>query len=238
MRALKHVAEHAKIFIFSNAVAARLANDALTPDIAPPWAVATHIGMPSSAAAPSFQLTQRYRTRFVHVGKLTRERASGALIDALRSIGTRWNSRGFTGITFVGDVAPSFRRACAYLEQTGLVDFTGELPPESAQAIGRAAKALVVIEADMDESPFLASKFADYAMLKKPILAICPPGPMRDLLESHGGGIAVPHESAEIVGAIDALLGSSFKEGSETLASEFAAKSVVSQYLAAFRRLL
>lgn len=238
MHALKRVTSQARTLIFSNEVAARLTKDALASHLIPACTVASHIGMPPSDTTPSFELTQQYGTRFVHVGKLTRERASGALIDALNSIGKRWSYRGFTGVTFVGDVAPSFRRACSDLEHRGVVHFTGELPPDSAQAISRAAKALVVIEADMDESPFLASKFADYAMLKRPILAICPSGPMRDLLASHGGGIAVPHDSAEIISAIDTLLGDSFENGSESLAGEFVAERIASQYLDAFRGVL
>ncbi|MCI1047005.1 hypothetical protein [Caballeronia zhejiangensis] len=236
MRALNKVAKATRSLLFSNAVAARRAAEALTD--APACIVVSHIGEPSTGTTPGNELVQRYATRFVHVGKLTRERISVALIDALRSIGDKWADRGFTGITFVGDVVGTFREACSDLERSGLVDFIGEVSPDTARNISSAAKALVVIEADMDESPFLASKFADYAMLRKPILAICPRGPMSEMLAVHGGGIAAPHDDKAIVAAIDLLLASEKQEGSETLAREFAAQRVASTYIDAFRKLL
>lgn len=238
MRALKQVAEHARGFIFSNAVAVRRLADALASRATPACAVIPHIGMPAPDAASSTVLSLRYATRFVHVGKVTRERVCTELIEALRVFDARWSAHGFTGITFVGDVDSSFRRACADLERAGVVDFVGEVSPDVAQAISMAAKALVVIEARMDESPFLASKFADYAMLGKPVLAICPPGPMRDFLVAHGGGVAVPHDRARIIGAIDELIRGGPRGGSATLNEQFAAQRVASLYLDAFRRLV
>jgi hypothetical protein len=238
MRVMKRIAKQARGFIFSNGVAVSRLTDALTPEGTPACAVVPHIGMPAPRVAPDPELVRRYAMRFVHVGKLTRERVCPELIGALRSIGNQWRERGFTGVTFVGDVAPSFRSACADLERSGLVDFVGEVVPATAQAISLAAKALVVIEAQMDESPFLASKFADYAMLEKPVLAICPPGPMRDLLAAHGGGIAVSHDRGQIVGAIDALLQGARGGGSEALIEQFASQRVASLYIRAFRRLL
>ena len=77
------------------------------------------------------------------------------------------------------------------------------MPPERAAEIMLAAQALLVVEADMRISPFLPSKFADYAYAKRPILAITPPvSAIRDYLAKYGGGKAVSHNTSEIAAAI------------------------------------
>jgi hypothetical protein len=84
-----------------------------------------------------------------------------------------------------------------------LVQIMGQVPPQRAAEIMRAAQALLVVEADMPISPFLPSKFADYAHAKRPILAITPPvSAIRDYLAKYGGGKAISHNASEIAAAI------------------------------------
>jgi glycosyltransferase involved in cell wall biosynthesis len=76
-------------------------------------------------------------------------------------------------------------------------------------------------------------------MMRKPILAISPAGPIRDYLTVHGGGVAADHDVASIAGAISALLkDDDLAHGSETLAAQFDARRVARQYVDAFSTLV
>ena len=58
----------------------------------------------------------------------------------------------------------------------------------------------------MPQSPFLPSKFADYARIGRPILTITSPeSPIRDYMDRYGGGLAVTHTASEIAEAIRVL---------------------------------
>jgi glycosyltransferase involved in cell wall biosynthesis len=203
--------------------------------------VVSHIGTPEPDQALDPELVAHYAKRFVHVGKLTRERACPQLVDAITELQSASEHGGapFPGFTFVGDVDPDFRRKCIPLERAGLIEFTGDVEAAAAQAISRAAGTLVVIEAPMDESPFLASKFADYAVLRKPILAITQQGPIRTFLKHYGGGIAVGHQTAEIRTAMESFIAlDPVQVGSAALAAQFDASHVARQYLDIFERVL
>lgn len=241
-RALRRVLQGANKVIFSNAVAVAQARRAAPNTEPEKYFAVEHIGSAEGGHAPlSRDEVQRYRKRFVHVGKLTKERACDGLIEAI----TGWTRHGdngpaFPGFTFVGDVDPRFRQRCRELELSGAVDFLGEVEPAVAQAICEAAGALVVIEAPMRQSPFLPSKFCDYAMLQKPILAICPPGPVRTYLSKFGGGVAVEHDAASIRAGLLALAaGDPGQPGQPvdsqtTLARQFEATRVAQRYLRVF----
>lgn len=240
MRVLAEVLSKARGALFSNDVAIRrLLNGWPNGDL-PRCDVVTHIGTPLSGEGIDLQLAKRFGSRFVHVGKITRERAVWQIVEAIHELeGEIGPTKSCSGFSFVGDVDGSFRRSCADLERRGLVEFIGEVSPQQAQTISRAARALVVIEAAMEESPFLASKFADYAMLGKPILAITAAGPVRDYLSRHGGGVAVGHDATAIAGAIRDVLGSHSQDGgNDALGSQFVAGRVAQQYLDAFRRMV
>ncbi|MCM0081377.1 hypothetical protein L4X63_07220 [Geomonas sp. Red32] len=56
----------------------------------------------------------------------------------------------------------------------------------------------VIVEAGIEEGIYLPAKFVDYVQAGRPILAIMPPqGEVGDLLNQHGGGIAVDCTSRE-----------------------------------------
>ncbi|RDJ99492.1 glycosyltransferase family 4 protein [Paraburkholderia lacunae] len=200
--------------------------------------VVAHIGTPPSAGEPPSAIRAHYKKRFVHVGKLTRERSCMALIEAVTRLcnDSEAGELSFPGLSFVGGVDPAFRRNCDELVKKGVVEFVGDVDPAAARAICQAAGTLVVIEADMDESPFLASKFADYAMLDKPILAISPRGPIRDFLECDGGGVAVGHDADEIYAAMRSIIvQGDVCGGSRALAAHFDAMRIAGHYLDIFR---
>ncbi|WP_321844631.1 glycosyltransferase family protein [Paraburkholderia bannensis] len=183
---------------------------------------------------------EHYASRFVHVGRLTRERTCPELIRALRSIVSTTSKRGerFPGFTFVGWVDAGFQESCRDLVERNIVEFVGDVDPAVAQSICAAAGVLVVIEANMAKSPFLPSKFSDYAMLGKPIMAISPPGPVRNFLSTFGGGVAVGHDVSEIEGAMAALLQSGGTDQTETscLARQFNSSHIAQRYLEIFER--
>jgi hypothetical protein len=96
-------------------------------------------------------------------------------------------------------------------------------------AIANRAVALLVLEADMPESPFLPSKFADYARVGRPIIAVTPNrSPIRQYLNQYGGGCAVTHDRQEISRAIGMVLKNEANHiiKNSTLSNQFSSKSV------------
>ena len=95
------------------------------------------------------------------------------------------------------------------------------------------ASAVVVFEADMKISPFMPSKFADYASLKKPILAVTPQTSLiRDYIEKYNAGITVNHDRNEIVNGLINIFSNQINENeiqtfsSKKLFKEFSFENV------------
>ncbi len=102
--------------------------------------------------------------------------------------------------------------------------------------------ALLVIEAQMSESIFLPSKFADYARTRKPILAVAPRrGTIADLIGTYGGGVLADCRSpVEVAAGLESLcfLGrSAARAGGGRLDALFTEEAVAGQYSAVFGRL-
>jgi len=114
-----------------------------------------------------------------------------------------------------------------------LVKPLGYLSQEAVARIASTVSWNLVVEADMAESPFLPSKFADCAVSGKPILAITPPkSEIRSLFCEYGGGIAVSNDATEIVAGIVELLSSGriAAPTNGTLSARFTADSIVKAY--------
>jgi len=142
----------------------------------------------------------------VHVGQLTPHRVSRPLLEAVRNASLSYPDR-LTGLTCVGRVCKQFTHLVSEMRLDGLVKIVGSLPQMEAMSIAKGSLAPVVIEADMPMSPFLPSKFADYAAIGKPILAVTPrTSGIRDYLTQYGGGYAVGHDVGEIGEAIRRLI--------------------------------
>jgi glycosyltransferase involved in cell wall biosynthesis len=198
-----------------------------------------HIGTPPLDSTDLSGGVERYAGQFVHVGRLTQERACYEVIAAIENLVVDGQANGirFPGFTFVGWVDQAFRKHCASLERAGAIEFVGDVDPVTAQSICKAAGVLVVIEAKMPESPFLPSKFSDYAMLRKPILSVSPPGPIREYIARCGGGVAVGHDVQDIQDAMYAMV----KDKQDTydtsgLAEQFDAERVAQSYLEILER--
>ncbi len=157
-----------------------------------------HIGFPNERV----DVAPEYAGWAAHVGDLKRARVSDALILGVQKAHAQIPHL-FKGLICVGRVCPEFRQMVGRLQMDDIVRFTGQLPVDQAMRMARSATVLLLLEANMAISPYLPGKFADYAFLRKPILAVVPPvGAVRDYLETYGGGKAVEHDPDEIAEAL------------------------------------
>ena len=178
----------------------------------------------------------------VHVGSLDRERVSVELVEAIKRVRSVYR-RKFNGLMLVGPVCQEFRDLVSSLGAEDCVKYIGTVSPEMATEISGSAYALLVMEANMPSSPFLPSKFADYACIGRPIIAVTPEeSPIREYLGRFGGGIAVSHDSDEIEKVLTTIFVNyrqrpidSNKAG---LCSEFSLQTVGQRYRAMFESIL
>jgi len=195
--------------IMPNKYAIKLMEEKAAVPIAAKSCVIPHIG--SSITATSDDKGNGY---VAHVGHLMRERVSKPFLEGLRlAVDTIGPS--FHGLMCVGNTCPEFRSLVRRLNLDEHVEYVGSLPHEKALKVCRGATALLVLEADMPESPFLPSKFADYVFAGRPIIAVTPAvSAIRDYLNDYGGGIPVRNVPEEI---------------SQALADMFSANNAVKQ---------
>jgi len=198
-----------------------------------------HIGYYASDA----DTTSDHFGWLAHVGQLTRERVSEALLAGVQEAHRKIPHR-FKGLLCVGIGCAEFKKMIRRMRLDDIVKLTGQLSGEQAIRVSRSATALLVIEADMAISPFLPSKFADYALTGKPIIAVTPPvSAIRDYLESFGGGSAVRHDADEIAEVLIRLFSTDTNAtqtpdgGSSSLAKVFSSTTVGSLYGAMFGKL-
>jgi len=138
----------------------------------------------------------------VHTGKLVRTRVSTEFLQAVKLARTQIPEK-FKGLICVGVVQNEFREEVKALEMEDSVRIMDQMPHSDASWIMAAASALVVLEADMRVSPFLPSKFADYAVSGKYIIAVTPETSIiREYLNGSNVGIAVRHDRNEIAEGI------------------------------------
>lgn len=176
----------------------------------------------------------------VHVGHLTRERVSLPLLQAVTKAASEIPGL-FKGLCLVGTVCPEFHALSMKVGAQHLVRLLGMVTPEKAMAQAEKSTALLVIEANMPYSPYLPSKFADYAMTGRPIIAITPAcSSLSQLLADYGGGEAVHHCMGEIYSAIVNVFRRSVGSNSSgyvrtgALSRLFSPSSIAAQYLALF----
>lgn len=171
------------------------------------------------------------RNVLTHTGFLSKERISQALLTAIK-LNVENAQIDFGGLVQVGNVSSQFIKLINENNLMNYVKFLGVVPPKEANVLAYHSKALLVIEADMVESPYLPSKFADYAMSRRPILALTPKkSAIRDFLEEYGGGIAVTHNDVEIDTALKRIFLHNETFDSSRLAEQFTASKVAKKYL-------
>ncbi len=171
----------------------------------------------------------------VHTGKLKR-RLSDEFLEAVKEANRQIPGQ-FKGLLCVGGVDKRLRKKIRKNGMESMVRIMDEVPPAEALSIMGASGALLVMESQMEFSPFLPSKFADYAHSGKPILAITPKvSAVRDYLEKFGGGIAVDHNRKQIREALISIFSDRDRKkelaraGRQNLAPEFSALTIARQY--------
>ncbi len=195
--------------------------------------------VPHVAAEPPSPAGAAPDSWLAHVGDTT-HRASRPLfegvLDAARTV------PGFSGLRQIGRATDDFRAVARACGADDVVRFEPPVAPDEAARRTASSGAVLVLEADMAESPFLPSKFADASRLGRPILAVTPRvSPVREYLSRHGGGLAVGHDRAAIADALGRLFapvdrGQPFLPGS--LAQAFLPEVVAQAYRQAFERVL
>jgi hypothetical protein len=148
------------------------------------------------------------RLRFLHAGSLYGgRRAPSGLLGALARLSGSGVTPDDLEVRFVGDMPPSVR---ADIQEAGLEGFIRSTSPlyylPSLREMA-AADAVLVIDADFENSPFLPSKVIDYLMLDRPIAALTPAGsPSDDLMRRLGYPVAAPSDPEGCASLIQGLL--------------------------------
>jgi len=177
-----------------------------------------------------------------HIGHLTHHRVCPELLEAIR-IAVHTMPDRVAGLLCVGDVCREFKDLVAALRMDRYVRFAGHLSEKECLTLAAHSAALLVIEADMTESPFLPSKFVDYVASGRPIIALTPRvSAVRDYLSESGGGIAVSHDRKEILQAICSVVSrdtnrSNVTEHWENSSTCFSPQRIGLQYLQMFDEL-
>lgn len=111
----------------------------------------------------------------LHAGLISHARISAGAVEGLARLAERLHAEGGK-LLQLGEVDARFRRQFGELEASGAVEFLPQVSADEAVAWISRARALLILEADCNFSPFVPSKLADYAMARRSVLAITPPG--------------------------------------------------------------
>lgn len=199
--------------------------------------------VPHIGSHPEREDDGSYAGWIAHVGDLNRQRISLPLLLAIKRVRAELGGR-FRGLLCVGKICPEFRHEVQALELQDSVRIVGHVPEPEAMQIGMSSSALLVIEADMDTSPFLPSKFADYAMMGKCIIALTPcVSAIRDYFTAFGGGIAVDHNPDHIANALHRVFADDRRSCTASapigsLAEPFSPLTVAAQYMSILTELI
>lgn len=175
----------------------------------------------------------KYKGWMVHAGKLVKSRISTHFLLAINEAHKQIPDY-FKGLLCVGIVCPEFVAKIKELNLEKMVKIIDQVPHEEAIKIIGSASAVVVLEANMKVSPFFPSKFAEYAYIGKPILAVTPNvSAIRDYIKKLGGAIAVTHDKKEINNGIRQIFSDEInrnKIDNSLLSNEFISSTVGSKY--------
>ena len=141
---------------------------------------------------------KKYEGWIVHSGNLTDFRATENFLLAIKEASILSPDK-IKGLICVGNISEDFICLIDKLKMNKIVKLLGYKSSKEANEIASNCSILAVIEANMEISPFLPSKFADYALMKKPILAITPrKSQIRDYINKYGSGVSVINDKKEI----------------------------------------
>lgn len=123
-----------------------------------------------------------------HLGTLDRERVHPDLVSAVLRAAEALGPKRFRGLRLIGKVGPELHRVVEELGAHRAVRIEPRIPPEEVAGVVRSSHALLVVEAPMDRSVYSPSKFAEYALSRRPILSVSPQdSALRDTVRRLGG---------------------------------------------------
>jgi len=97
-------------------------------------------------------------------------------------------------VRFVGAKLDSSEAALASKLKYIDIEVVDPVPYIQSVELMSASDALIVIDANLDINPFLPSKVIDYVGTGKPIIALTPNGPTKDLLDELGCPVLNPED--------------------------------------------
>lgn len=161
-----------------------------------------------------------------HCGSLSRERVCPSLATALSKL----PEHSTIVINFIGDVNDEMRYEFEKSGASNRVRYTGTLPKEDAMMKASEGNALLLIEAEMEEYPFLPSKLADYSSTLLPIVAITGnQSPTAKLISEYNCGMVCGHDTDSILNALTDIEKKIF-QSSPGLNCHFSPGSVANKY--------
>ena len=183
-----------------------------------------------------------------HIGVFYQQRNPEMLFRAAgRAMETHPQLRDKLEIRMVGAVNDytdySSQEICAMVKTYGLDAIVKLLSPvsyeESLQEMVDS-DALVVIDANIPESPFLPSKLIDYLGSGREVIAITPPGsPTEDVVRGLGGKVFGYDQIEHLVTwFVDRVSGRRPDTHDETYASQFDVRQTTKQFASTFRQLV
>lgn len=172
----------------------------------------------------------------VHVGSISQERASAEVVSAVKSAEADAPGR-FHGLDCIGDVAPEFCGLVRTLDASECVRIYPRQDEHVVPRILASSFALLLIEANMTVSPFLPTKFCEYAASGRPIIAVTPKvSAVRDYMKKFSIGYAVENNRKAIKIAIRNVFCSTERRTAPPLQA-FSPSVVAASYRKLFRQL-
>jgi glycosyltransferase involved in cell wall biosynthesis len=147
--------------------------------------------------------------RITHAGMLTQHRSSTPFLEALsRLLADEPSLRSELRVEFIGPREDASERSAAKLNLVDVVHFRDPLPHAETLRTERAAHVLLLVKhADPRYDGLVPGKLYEYVGLRRPVLALAPPGEARDLVTSlRRGEVASPSNAGEIVQALRTMV--------------------------------
>lgn len=161
-----------------------------------------------------------------HCGSLSRERVCQNLASALSKL----PEQSAIVINFIGSVHEEMSHEFERAGVSHRIRYAGSLAKELAMQKASESDALLLIEANMQEYPFLPSKLADYSAAFLPIMAITGDNsPCAKLISGYNCGIVCSHESDSILHALMSIEAGKHKPSVE-LHNYFSPNSITKMY--------
>lgn len=131
---------------------------------------------------------EKFKLRFI--GSLFGRRSPVPAIEAVRGLlARRPELRGRISLELIGSVDPRFSLREGFGDLADVIEVLPPVPYLKSLEMMYDADALLLIEADAANAPFMPSKLADYIGARRPIIAIAPEGECRNTLLEIGAPV-------------------------------------------------